>query len=253
MKQSSIRRIAAVVTFFLLWAGVEYVVRGFVQPLAQYWPMAKQEYQAADGTITTAFVGASLFKNGLIPSLFDQTMGGISYNDASANQSLALSYYALEDLAASNPLKLLLIDTSIRRMLRDGEDTLYAARFILFDQLLNPSVRFHLFRDMFKLDDLVQMIFQTSRYQLNYVPDSIGSRLKPAYLLTYLKNGYVPSKSYRMGAMGFTGGESVVPAGGVPFREAPEVSSDVVDPDSKTIDLLTRLNLPAGVDIEIKL
>jgi small subunit ribosomal protein S10 len=28
---------------------------------------------------------------------------------------------------------------------------------------------------------------------------------------------------------------------------------DVVDPDSKTIDSLMRLNLPAGVDIEIKL
>ncbi len=28
---------------------------------------------------------------------------------------------------------------------------------------------------------------------------------------------------------------------------------DVLDPDSKTIDLLTPLNLPAGVDIEIKL
>jgi small subunit ribosomal protein S10 len=28
---------------------------------------------------------------------------------------------------------------------------------------------------------------------------------------------------------------------------------DVMDPDSKTIDTLTRLNLPAGVDIEIKL
>ena len=28
---------------------------------------------------------------------------------------------------------------------------------------------------------------------------------------------------------------------------------DVVDPDTKTIDMLTRLNLPAGVDIEIKL
>jgi len=28
---------------------------------------------------------------------------------------------------------------------------------------------------------------------------------------------------------------------------------DVVDPDSKTIDALMRLNLPAGVDIEIKL
>lgn len=27
---------------------------------------------------------------------------------------------------------------------------------------------------------------------------------------------------------------------------------DVVDPDSKTIDTLMRLNLPAGVDIEIK-
>jgi small subunit ribosomal protein S10 len=27
----------------------------------------------------------------------------------------------------------------------------------------------------------------------------------------------------------------------------------VVDPDSKTIDTLMRLNLPAGVDIEIKL
>ena len=28
---------------------------------------------------------------------------------------------------------------------------------------------------------------------------------------------------------------------------------DVLDPDSKTIENLTRLNLPAGVDIEIKL
>ena len=28
---------------------------------------------------------------------------------------------------------------------------------------------------------------------------------------------------------------------------------DVMDPDAKTIDTLTRLNLPAGVDIEIKL
>lgn len=28
---------------------------------------------------------------------------------------------------------------------------------------------------------------------------------------------------------------------------------DVVDPDSKTIDSLMKLNLPAGVDIEIKL
>jgi small subunit ribosomal protein S10 len=28
---------------------------------------------------------------------------------------------------------------------------------------------------------------------------------------------------------------------------------DVMEPDAKTIDTLTRLNLPAGVDIEIKL
>ncbi len=28
---------------------------------------------------------------------------------------------------------------------------------------------------------------------------------------------------------------------------------DVIDPDSKTIDMLMRLNLPAGVDIEIKI
>ncbi len=28
---------------------------------------------------------------------------------------------------------------------------------------------------------------------------------------------------------------------------------DVLDPDAKTIDTLTRLNLPAGVDIEIKI
>jgi len=28
---------------------------------------------------------------------------------------------------------------------------------------------------------------------------------------------------------------------------------DVLDPDSKTVDTLMRLNLPAGVDIEIKI
>ncbi len=31
------------------------------------------------------------------------------------------------------------------------------------------------------------------------------------------------------------------------------VQGDVLDPDSKTIDMLMRLNLPAGVDIEIKI
>jgi small subunit ribosomal protein S10 len=28
---------------------------------------------------------------------------------------------------------------------------------------------------------------------------------------------------------------------------------DILEPDSKTIDMLMRLNLPAGVDIEIKI
>ena len=28
---------------------------------------------------------------------------------------------------------------------------------------------------------------------------------------------------------------------------------DVMEPDAKTIDMLMRLNLPAGVDIEIKI
>jgi small subunit ribosomal protein S10 len=28
---------------------------------------------------------------------------------------------------------------------------------------------------------------------------------------------------------------------------------DIIDPSSRTVDVLTRLDLPAGVDIEIKL
>jgi small subunit ribosomal protein S10 len=38
------------------------------------------------------------------------------------------------------------------------------------------------------------------------------------------------------------------------LKSAPTiVLIDVLDPDSKTIDMLMRLNLPAGVDIEIKI
>ena len=219
MKKRSIRRVAAVVTFFLLWAGVEACVRYFTEPVEQAWPMIREDRKTIEGTIDTAFIGASLFRNGIIPSVFDQTMGTRSFNYATSSQSMILSNYALEDLSETNALKLALIDISVNRLLSDDSDQVFIAKFVVLSHMLNVRAKLSLVRDCFTLDEIMLNVLHSARDQLHFFWDTLPERLSGNYLKDYVRYGYNPDDSYPAGSMGFMPAGGVVPDGGLAMTD----------------------------------
>lgn len=232
MKHTKIRRAAAVLTFFLLWAGVEYCVRYFTEPIRQAWPAIRQERLAAEGAIDTAFIGASLFKDGIIPEVYDRAAGSRSFNYSTASQSMELSCYALQDLAETNPLKLALIDISVNRLLTDGDDGAYIAKYVVLSHMTNQSAQLRLLRDCFTQDELPLTVLHSARDQLHFLWGTLDERLKASYLRAYLKYGYLPDAEYPAGSMGYTPMDGRNPDGGVamedyiPIPEGGEPASD---------------------------
>ncbi len=217
MKHKTMRRIAAVLTFFVLWAVVETCVRFFTEPMEQSWPMVREDRKAAEGTIDTAFIGASLFRNGIIPAVVDQALGSRSFNYSTSSQTMELSYYALKDLTETNPVKLALIDISVNRLLADGEDGAYISKFVLLSHMINRKAQLELLWDCFTLDELPLIVLHSARDQMHFFVDTFGMRLKASYLRDYLKYGYVPDPTYPAGSMGYTPCYSAIASGNVPI------------------------------------
>ncbi len=226
MKHVKIRRIAAVLVFFLLWAGVEACVRYFTEPVEQAWPTIREDRKAAEGSIDTVFVGASLFRNGIIPSVFDETVGSRSFNYATSSQSMALSYYALEDLSETNPLKLALIDISVNRLMADGDDGVYIAKYVVLSHIINWKAQWMLLRDCFSLDDIALSILHSGRDQLHFFWGTLAQRLNATYFRDYLKYGYAPDSKYPIGSMGYTPSFGANSDGGVVMTEFVQISED---------------------------
>jgi hypothetical protein len=223
MRRVKIRRIAAVLGFFLLWAGVEYCVRYFTEPVRQSWPTIREDRMTVEGSIDTAFVGASLFKDGIIPKVYDRAMGSRSFNFATNSQTMEQSWYALSDLTQANPLKIALIDISVNRLLSDGDDGAYIAKHVTFYHMLSAKARWSLIRDCFSMDDLALIALHSARDQLHFLRGTLSGRLNPEYLRDYLKYAYVPDPKYPAGSMGYTPGFSANPAGGVAMTDYVEL------------------------------
>ena len=226
MKHKKIRRAAAVLTFFLLWAGLEFCVRCFTEPFEQAWPMIREDRLAAEGSIETAFVGASLFRNGIIPRVFDEALGGRSFNYGTSSQSMELTYYALQDLAETNPLRLALIDISVNRLMSDGDDGVSVAKHVVLSHMVNPNAQWMLIRDCFPLDELALTVLHSARDQLHFMQGTLRQRLKPSYLGEYLKHGYMPNAKYPVGSMGYTPSYGANLDGGVPMAVNAAIPGD---------------------------
>lgn len=248
MRREKIRRVAAVLAFFLLWGGAECCARYFTEPVRQAWPMIREDRLSAEGSIDTAFVGASLFRNGIIPSVFDAAVGGRSFNGATSSQSMELSYYALEDLAETNPLRLALIDISVNRLLSDGDEGVAIAKHVLLSHMINPKARRMLLRDCFTLDELPLTILHSARDQLHFLWGTLRERLKPEYLSDYLKHGYAPDKTYPAGSMGYTPSFGANPDGGVPMAEFARIADGGgPDGDHAQLERILRLCRERGI------
>ena len=225
MKHKNVRRIAAVAVFFLLWAGVEASVRYFTEPVAQAWPTIREERMAVEGSFDTVFVGASLFRNGIVPAVFDQATGRHSFNYATSSQSMELSYYALEDMAQTNPLKLALIDISVNRLLSDDGDAVHIAKYVVLSHMVNQNAKLQLLRGCFTLDEVPFLLFHSARDQLHFFWGTLSERMRPEFFREFLKRGYMPDETYPSGSMGFTPSDGRNPAGGVPAAAVPKPSA----------------------------
>jgi len=219
MKRIRARRFAAVLTFFLLWALVEHAARFFTNPLEQAWPSVVEDRKAVEGTITTAFVGASLFRNGIIPAAFDEVAGGQSFNDSTSGQTIALTEYALGDIAEANPLKLLVVDVSVNRLIKESDEGGRIAKYAALSQMLSWRARLNLLKNAFTLDELPMTVLTSARDQLHFFWGTLSDRLNPGYIKAYLRHGYVPDPLYPAGSMGYTPDTGTNPEGGVPFSE----------------------------------
>ena len=227
--------------FFLLCAGVETCARFFTGPLRQSWPMAKADRKAVEGTIDTVFIGGSLFRNGIVPSLFDKTMKGRSFSYTTSNQPLPLSRYALEDLSRSNPIKLALIDLSVNRLVREDGAGSGIVKYILFNQMFDMQARIDLLRDQFTTDELLLTLFQSARDQTHYFLDdsTLRDRISAKTLKEYLKYGYSPDPDYVAGSMGYTPSHTTIPEGNVKVRGIEKIPEN---PDvAKNLEALAQL------------
>ncbi len=238
MKRIWVRRTAAVLTFFLMWALVEHAARFFTNPLKQAWPSIVEDRKRVEGTITTAFIGASLFRNGVIPAAFDETMAGQSFNDSTSGQTIALTEYALEDIAENNPLNLLLVDVSVNRLMKEADESGRIAKYAVFCQMLSWRARLNLLKNAFTLDEVPMTLLTSARDQLHFFWGTLSNRLSPEYVKTYLRYGYVPDPLYPSGSMGYTPDNGVNPEGGIPFNE-PEGEMEGVA--AENLESLTRI------------
>lgn len=203
MKRVNIRRVAAVLGFFLLWAGLEFCVRCFTEPFVQAWPMIREDRKAVEGRIDTVFLGASLFGNGIIPEAFDEILGSRSFNYATSSQSIELSQYALEDISETNPIELALIDVSVNRLIAESGDGVNIAKHVVLSHMVNPKAQWMLLKDCFPPDEIALTVLHSARDQLHFFRGTLRKRIKPSYLLDYLKFGYVPDEEYLIGSKGY--------------------------------------------------
>jgi hypothetical protein len=133
---------------------------------------------------------------------------------------MGLTYYALEDLAETNPLKLALIDISVNRLMSDGgDDGVNVAKHVVLSHMVNLRAQWMLIWDLFPLDDLALTVLHSARDQLHFLQGTLSGRLKPSYLTEYLKHGYMPDAKYPTGSMGYTPSFDVNPDGGVPMED----------------------------------
>ena len=203
MKRVKIRRIAAVLGFFLLWVGLEFCVRFFTEPFVQAWPMIREDRKAVEGRIDTVFLGASLFGNGIIPEAFDEILGSRSFNSATASQSIQLSQYALEDVSETNPIELALIDVSVNRLIADSGDEMSIAKHVVLSHMINRKAQWILLQDCFTLDEIALTVLHSVRDQFHFFRGTLRKRLKLSYFRDYLKFGYVPDGEYLIGSNGY--------------------------------------------------
>lgn len=112
------------IVLFLVYLKVNATLMLDVYPLSEYWPTTatyNQFYRMKEDSIDVLFLGTSVVNNAFIPQELYDKYGIRSYNFASPEQSIPLSYCYLEEVMKYQSPKLVVLDAYYLNKINDND------------------------------------------------------------------------------------------------------------------------------------
>lgn len=89
------------------------------------------------GTVDTVFSGASHGYKGFVPRIYDEKMGGTSYNLCGTLQTMGGRYAVLKEEVERNPVKTVILEVSLNSLSRDRDEESPEGDIDVIRQLVN--------------------------------------------------------------------------------------------------------------------
>lgn len=241
MKKQTSKRILAVLGLLLIVFCVEQAASYFVLPLTNLVVPKTAERAQLNGQITGVLLGSSLTADGVDPRVLDERMGGLTFNMATNAQTMRLTYYALSDVLAENPIERAVIEVSINRMTRDAEEGADLAKVAFSDYLTDRGTIARFMLDQYSVDDVPSLLMNSVRCGLKFFVNNPLARFTPDYYEQYLRQGYAQAAASKVeyAGQGFYSHQVRMHEGGIGARqENPEDGRDVFTTDEGKDNLL---------------
>lgn len=181
----------------------ERIVEYFVDPLSNPIVPAMEDREAYDGTIDTLFIGASVVQDGISPEVYDAISEGVSFNLGCTAQTMAFSYYILEDALRYNTPEYAFIEVSYSRLAYGEAESSSLSRL---ERIRDLSGRLDMFSAEYGIDDVPKLLFKSARRGLDYIYTKPWMRLTPSYIKEFITNGYAldDTDAFRYGGRGYS-------------------------------------------------
>lgn len=185
--------IPRILVIILVLACYGSAVQYLYQPRDEVAPYIKKELDESAGNIDTLFVGTSTAYHGWSPQIWDQQMGGYSFNIASASQSIKDSYLYLKQECERNPVERVFLGVSPKGMMK--EELSLKAKIRVYD-CLSPLNKLAYLKDHASIDEWMYLTFYPVRVEDYFDLSEVKKNVKYKLSEEYKENIY-PGKAYQ--------------------------------------------------------
>lgn len=170
------------------------VVRFFYQPADDISPYIKRELEESAGKIDTLFCGTSTAYHGFSPQIWDEQMGGYSFNIASPSQCLKDTYFYIKQETKRNPVERIFLGISPKGMMK--EEISLQAKLRVYDCLDGFLSKASYLLNNCDMDQWPYLAFYPNRvesyFRLGEVKENVSYKTSQAY-----QDNEYPGKAYQ--------------------------------------------------------
>lgn len=179
IKKVACRLILIFLVLFVLEEAVEFLYRDYDGHLIY----STRELKESQGKIDTLFLGTSTAARGFSPDIFDEKMGGYSFNLATSAQPVSGTLQLLKEQAETNPVKTVILGISPAALKK--EDTSLEAQTEVYDKLFSPISKLSYLVKECDTEDWLYLNFYSVRvkkyFDLAKVKENVTYKLSEAY------------------------------------------------------------------------